>query len=300
MKTKTTTATAALLGATMALFTPVAFGQGNSGNNKKLPVIPVGWIDAYPTIVKTGTHPQVRWGINLPSQVPDVVDIVDGGTIVSKEPVCIECRMLGNGVTVHYSDGSWQYVNAEAQISLNGGAYQPVFYGNNNAINPNTIVWTVDELQKNQTVRFGGRYNWKDSWGPTYRSNDGTKNVRLLVNGETPPTVQPMHGAPSLEDFVRPYLDPNGRVNIGPMDVIVFMELTHTDSQQNHQGYDLQDIVMLCTLKPKGKTNNGHGNNDDGVDSSNPGNAPFIYLDTDPNVDDEGSGGGAAPSKKNK
>jgi len=34
-----------------------------------------------------------------------------------------------------------------------------------------------------------------------------------------------------------------------------------------------------------GHTNNGHGNNDDGVDSSNPGNAPF--NDTDPTYDDE-------------
>lgn len=44
--------------------------------------------------------------------------------------------------------------------------------------------------------------------------------------------------------------------------------------------------------------NNGHGNNEDGVDSSNPGNAPFD--DSDPNVDDEAGGGqGAAPSQGN-
>ncbi|NNM31315.1 MAG: hypothetical protein HKO57_17515 [Akkermansiaceae bacterium] len=34
-----------------------------------------------------------------------------------------------------------------------------------------------------------------------------------------------------------------------------------------------------------GKNNNGHGNNIDGVDSSNPGNAGFV--DSDPTVDDE-------------
>jgi hypothetical protein len=61
-------------------------------------------------------------------------------------------------------------------------------------------------------------------------------------------------------------------------------------------GYDLQDMVILVTFKSKAKTNNGHGNNLDGIDSSNPGNAPFINLDTDPTIDDEGSGGGAAPS----
>ena len=67
------------------------------------------------------------------------------------------------------------------------------------------------------------------------------------------------------------------------MDVIVFMELTHTDAQSSNQGYDLQDMVLLVTFRAK--NNNGHGNNADGVDSSNPGNAPF--TDSDPTVDDE-------------
>ena len=71
------------------------------------------------------------------------------------------------------------------------------------------------------------------------------------------------------------------------MDSIIFMELTHSDSQQSNSGYDLQDMVLLVTFK-KCKNNNGHGNNIDGIDSSNPGQAPFINLDTDPNVDDEG------------
>lgn len=108
-----------------------------------------------------------------------------------------------------------------------------------------------------------------------------------------------MHESPTLEDFIRPYLDGNGRVEIGPMDVIVFMELTHTDSQMSDPGYDMQDLVLLVTFKAdKEKNNNGHGNNIDGIDSSNPGNAPFMQYDTDPNFDDEGSGGGAFPSSE--
>jgi secreted trypsin-like serine protease len=99
-----------------------------------------------------------------------------------------------------------------------------------------------------------------------------------------------------LESFIKPYLTATNKVQIGPMDVIVFMELTHTNSQKSDPGYDLQDMVLLVTFKSKAKTNNGHGNNIDGIDSSNPGNAPFINLDTDPAVDDEGGGGGAAPS----
>jgi type II secretory pathway pseudopilin PulG len=45
-----------------------------------------------------------------------------------------------------------------------------------------------------------------------------------------------------------------------------------------------------------GQGNHGHGNNEDGVDSSNPGNAPF--EDSDSSTDDEsGSGQGAGPSQ---
>ncbi len=50
-----------------------------------------------------------------------------------------------------------------------------------------------------------------------------------------------------------------------------------------------------------GNGNNGHGNNEDGVDSSNPGQGgggPNGATDPSGDYDDEGTGGGASPSKK--
>lgn len=274
----------------MALFTPMAFAQGNSGNapgqNKTLPVIPAGWIDAYPTIVQTGTHPTLNWGINYPSVVQEVVELVGTGTVVAKEEICVECRVLGNGVTAHWPDGRWEFVPAEALVSFNGSSFQSIFEGTNHNVNPNAIVWQRCEVMPGQNIRFAGRYKWNNTWGPLYSSDNGTQNVRVLTDGQLPPAHTPMHSEiPSVEDFIKPYLDSNGRINIGPMDVIVLMELTHTDAQQSHAGYDLQDIVMLCTMKPKPKSNNrsglgdgtnpGQGNqmgNNDGTD--NPNNAP--------------------------
>ena len=49
-----------------------------------------------------------------------------------------------------------------------------------------------------------------------------------------------------------------------------------------------------------GKNNHGHGNNADGVDSSNPGQGkggPNGAVDPSGDIDDEAGGGGAAPSK---
>ena len=78
--------------------------------------------------------------------------------------------------------------------------------------------------------------------------------------------------------------------------------LFELDASNPTQGsFDQQDLVVLASFKSCPKTNNGHGNNLDGIDSSNPGNAPFIDNDTDrsddPNIlqDDEDSGGGAWP-----
>ena len=287
MKTKPNSVRALLAGAAfMALLAPLAMAQNSNtpGQQKKLPEIPVGWLDAYPTIVQAGTHPTIRWGVNLPSEVLEVIEIQQPSTIVAKSEICVECRVLGIGVTAHWPDGSWQFVPAEAQISFDGSSYQPVFFGTNHQVDPNTIVWQQKGVKKGQTIRFGGRYRWNNNWGPTYRSSDGTQNIRTLVDGEEPPLVKPGGGVPSLEDFIKPYLDSNGRVNIGPMDVIVFMELTHTDSQMDDPGYDMQDLVLICTMKPKSKsnrsgladgTNPGQGNqmgNNDGTD--NPNNAP--------------------------
>lgn len=257
-----------------------------------MPSFPSGWLTAYPTVVTTGTKPTLNWAITYPSIVEDYVTIIPPATISPKEKLDVEVRVLGNGVTAHNSSGQFvSWVEAQAQISFNGGSYSEIFRGTNLQVNPNTVVWSRKNVLANQTVRFGGRYRWNNSWGPLYHSTGGTMNIRTLVNGSYPPEPahQPMHQSPTLEDFIRPYLDGSGRVKIGPMDVIVFMELTHTDSQNNNQGYDLQDLVLLVTFKTdKPKNNNGHGNNIDGIDSSNPGNAPFMRYDTDPNFDDEG------------
>jgi hypothetical protein len=296
MKTKfhNILAAAALLS---GLSVATVFAQGNSGNNGNnatVPLMPSGWLSAYPTVVQTGTKPTLTWGINYPSIVKDYITIIDPATIKTKEKLDCEIRILGAGVTSGNSS-SYVFVPTEAQISDNGGNYTRIFYGTNLNVNPNTVVWSKKNMAKNRTLRFGGRYFFNNNWGTTFTSTTNSHNVRTLVNGDIPPSNIPQWDAPSLEEFLRPYLDPSGRVKIGPMDVIVFMELTHTN--QSDPGYDLQDMVLLVTFKSEAHNNNGHGNNIDGVDSSNPGNAPFINLDTDPNFDDEGHGGGAAPSQ---
>ena len=163
----------------------------------------------------------------------------------------MEVRVLGAGVTTSNSDGSnLSFVPTEAKISVAGGSYQRIFYGRNSDVDPTKVVYNTT-VQPGQAVLFGGRYYYNNAWSTFYHSTSGTLNVRTLVNGQVPPTTYPLHTAPTLENFLKPYLDASGKVMIGPMDVIVFMELTHTDAQSTQQGYDLQDMVLLVTFKKK-------------------------------------------------
>ncbi len=281
------------------------YGTG-SQDDLASPRLPSGALVASPQVVQTGTHPTLTWDITHPSIVEDYVTVSPPSTIITDKPLCAEIRILGQGVTVGSEQG-YAFVPTEAGLSVAGSSYNRIFYDTNDNVDPTKVVWS-GSLEQGQSLMFTGRYYYDGSWGRLSKSDDGSQNIRALVNGDTPPKALPGHDAPALESFLRPYIGSNGKVQIGPMDSIVFMELTHTDSQQGEAGYDLQDLVLLVTFKDcevkqtdvekeKIWTNNGHGNNIDGVDSSNPGAAPFINLDTDPTIDDEGKGGGALPSE---
>lgn len=214
------------------------------------PSVPVGSLSASPGVVKSGSSAVLQWNITYPSTVADVVT-VSPTTVTPKQSLDMEIRVLGAGVTSSSSNGSnLTFVPTEAQYSYNGSSYQRIFYGTNNDVDPNDVVYAA-KVDANKPIRFGGRYYYNRQWSTLYTSSSGTNNVRTLVNGDAPPTTYPLHTAPTLESFLRPYLDASGKVKIGPMDVIVFMELTHTDAQKNEQGYDLQDMVLLVTFKKK-------------------------------------------------
>lgn len=211
----------------------------------------MGWLSTSQTLVRAGTNAALTWNITYPSVVKDYVTVTDESTVTTKQSLDYDIRVLGAGVTSSYSDGSHMtFVPTEAQLSVNGGSYQRIFYGTNNDVTPSKIV-SSGSLSTNKTLRFGGRYYFNGNWGTTYTSSSGTDNVRSLVNGEVPPTTYSLINAPTLESFIKPYLDSTGKVTIGPMDVIVFMELTHTDAQKYNPGYDLQDMVLLVTFKTK-------------------------------------------------
>ncbi len=251
MKTSHAAALAAIV-TMLGVFAPGV----SSAQSPTIPAVPTGWLSAFPTVVHTGTKPTLTWDISHPAIVQDYVTIEPPATINPKTKLAVEVRVLGAGVTVSSSGSSnFSFVPTEAVWRVGGsgggsyGNYKRIFYGTNLQVKPNQVV-AKGIVNAGTRLRFGGRYYYNSSWGPSHHSGGGTQNVRALVNGDTPPPVFPHIGAPSLEDFIKPYLDAQGKVKIGPMDVIVFMELTHADNQQSDEGYDLQDMVVLVTFKP--------------------------------------------------
>ncbi|RYD22560.1 MAG: hypothetical protein EOP88_07635 [Verrucomicrobiaceae bacterium] len=217
-------------------------------------------------MVPAGQRTPLSWSINYPSVIKKYVNIVPPGgsggsgpgTITPTTNLYADVRIIGQGVTVTTNNTGYTFVPTEAAMSINNSStFTRIFYGTNPQINPGSVTnlssyfgstYANNMIQTGKPVRFAGRYYYDGAWGTQYKSNSGD-NVRFLVNGDTPPSNVPQYNAPSLESFLRPYLDTTGKVKIGPMDVIVFMELTHSSSQKSDPGYDLQDLVLLVTFR---------------------------------------------------
>lgn len=243
MKINITAALAALLGM-------IASTSARAEQSTPL-AVPTGWLSASPGLVRAGANPVLKWNIEYPTNSVEEHVEVDDSTVTPKEMLDYEIRVLGAGVTSSNSNGTnLTFVPTEALFSLSGGTYQRIFYGTNYDVRSTKVV-SSGTIERGQSMKFGGRYYYNRSWSRLYTSDSGTNNVRTMVNGDTPPTTYALHTAPTLESFIKPYLDASGRVAIGPMDVIVFMELTHTDAQSKQMGYDCQDMVLLVTFKTR-------------------------------------------------
>lgn len=243
--------------AATAVFIAVGSLVSSRAYSQTIPAIPVGSLTAFPTVVQTGTKPTLTWNINYPSIVQDFVTVSGANSITPKENLKCDIRILGAGVTSQNSNGTIKYYFTRGRIaygsSPSSSSYTTIWDGRNTdtEVQQQAIIKSKLSVTKNVRIHFGGQYNkdnssTNDNWFTWFSSTNNATNVRMLKSGDLCPDRVPDYNAPSLESFLRPYLDSSNRVRIGPMDVIVFMELTHTD--QSDIGYDLQDLVFLVTF----------------------------------------------------
>lgn len=251
-----------------------------------IPAIPVGLLSAYPTIVQTGTKPTLTWNILYPSKVTDVAVVNPPGTLIPNQDIYVTVQIVGTGVTTCDPTQGTTPLYTDARLSVNGGPYIQLFYGTQADVDPSAQLY-IKKLGANQTIDFGGRFVRNNAWSPFYTTRSSNFQIVTLVTGQTPPTSFPLFQSTSLASYLQPYLDSAGKVNIGPMSVLILMELGQTSHTSSC--FDYQDQVLLVTFSTQ-HPNNGHGNNLDGVDCSNPGQGhggPNGMIDPSGGIDDE-------------
>lgn len=213
-----------------------------------------GEISSGSQMIQVGQRPTLKWKISYPYSVKEVVNITPNGPPKTLVPLVTDIKMLGQGVTAGTT-----FVRTQGAVNLNSIGYQTVFDGVNADVTSNNFALSAlfgstfqnNILPAGTTLRFSGRflYPGTDTWSTTYATGDGTTNVRTLVDGDDCPVGLGIGDGPTLESFLRPYLDSAGKINIGPLDMIVFMELTHTEAESDSPGYDFQDLLFVVTFR---------------------------------------------------
>jgi len=98
------------------------------------------------------------------------------------------------------------------------------------------------------TLRFNGRYSWL--FNKTFQSDARDGHTYILRNGDTPPDYAPFDNQASLESFLKPYINAQGRISIGPKDLLYLVEL----STLSGTTADFQDAVVLVSFTEKAQT----------------------------------------------
>lgn len=286
--------------ATCALVSGVARAQTATAD----PIAPVGVLTAFPTVVRTGTKPTLSWSVIHPSRIgsgqlsgeggegssedgsENMAIVNPPGTIIPTVDSYVTVQIIGTGITNCQSGNAAVSPPTDLRLSLGGGTYTQLFYGTQADVDSGKQLY-IKKVLAGQTVDLGGRYVINNSWSPFYTTRSRNLQAVALVNGDTYPTKSKFQGQAAMASYLKPYVDSSFKVQIGPLSVLLVMELAQTNL--NSPCFDYQDQVVLVTLSRK-HPNNGHGNNLDGVDSSNPGNGkggPNGAVDPSGGVDDE-------------
>ena len=236
---------ATLSASTLAICT---FASAQAWAQSVCPVVPFGTLSITPTIIQTDTRPNLTWNITYPSSVKKFVTITAQGGITLNQNLMCDIRILVAGVTTQNPNGSINPIETAGMIRYNGSlTWSPIFDGKQTdaSVQIQGIIKTLN-ITSGMAMDFGGQYLLNDSWSPFFNSINST-NVRSLVNGDTCPSCVPAYIARPLAPCIKPYLDSSNKLRIGPMDVMIFMDLTHADITS--PGSNFQDLVLLITFR---------------------------------------------------
>lgn len=230
-------------------FTACTLGSAICASAQSMsPLGPTGTISAFPTIVETGTFPEVTWDIKHPVPITEFINIEPNGSIKTKTNLRVEVRVLGASSQYTDSKGTRQWKTAEAEVKTNNGSWARFFRGTQLDVRPSVVCKELT-LAANTVLNFRGRNqvgtdsSVMNAW---WNTGVGGYNVLTLGDGALPPIWSGSASQRSPADFIQPYVDGNGYLALGPRDVIIFYELGGTSRFWGDR--DTQDLVLLVTF----------------------------------------------------
>lgn len=203
-------------------------------SSEQTAAIPTGTIEINHDMVRQGVAPLLNWNITYPTAVNDIVDITPDDEIDPKTTLRVKVSMIGVGIT----DQRGTEYEAKSYIKFGSSGWEHLFTGTGNQVYPDTLL--IDRVVRpGEKLRFAAKVNLR---GYNYYYNQSS-NIKVLKNGDSPPSVAAGYDdQQSVADYLRPYVK-DGKIALGPMDLIYVSELTHSDQQ--HSGYDMQDAIVL-------------------------------------------------------
>lgn len=235
---------------------------------------PRGTLTVDNTLVRVGAQSQLKWRIQYPQNVADVVEITPT-KISPKENLKLRARIVGAKLKTNNGHGNnadsvdasnpgqggtktdsndWHDdeikspsadLPVEVVWSKNQSAWSRIFYGTQGAIVPTNVVLDT-AVAKGDVIDFGAR-GFITDWLPLYCTSSNCRNLLVLKNGDAAPPQIASKQYGQIEGFLKPYLSTDGRtVKIGALDLLILVELDQTNPLD--VGFDYQDLGILVTF----------------------------------------------------
>ena len=223
------------------------------GSGHKDPYIPVGAISVTPTVVQPGVRPRMVWNIDYPVAVVDLSEVDPNGTITPTQEIDLKIRVMGVALQSGHTllpAALWVRMGASAPWEL-------VFYGRENDVNPDEIVYEKKNVLPGTQIDFSARgQSGSGSWFDTHSTAGSDLSVIGMIDGDSVPDYAPAYEQGRIESFMTQFLDEDNHVVLGPHDIIHTFELG--SSNPGDWWFDMQDIVCTTTLNQT-QRNNGDG-----------------------------------------
>ncbi len=145
------------------------------------------------------------------------------------------------------------------------GSWNLLFYGRENDVNAGAVLFQETVLE-GTSIDFAARgQSASGAWLETRWTLADTPNIEAVIDGDSLPSESSAFTNGALESFMTQFVDDSNSVDVGPRDIVHLFELA-SDSPGS-SSFDMQELVVVTTIE---RSNHGHGNNEDGFDSSNP------------------------------